>query len=126
MRVVGPAPMAFGVPRSPETDWMPAFLAQLAAPQAELITAIGEDGTETVYLFDADRESFAALTSQGGSWVVRQGGPVALWDLIENDFTTWDNNGRPDIDQIQLKVTDHSHAYWISGVPTLSWTHSLV
>lgn len=106
-------------------EWMPALLAQLAAPGAELVTATEEDGARTVYLFDSDRESFAALTSQDGSWVVRQGGPVALWDLIESDVTTWDNSGRPDIDQVQLKVSDRAHSYSIATEPELRWIHTV-
>ncbi|MEW1671976.1 ATP-grasp peptide maturase system methyltransferase [Streptomyces noursei] len=101
---------------SPDTlkGWMPAFLAQLAAPGAQLLRATS-DGRETVYLFDASREAFAALTANGDQWTVRQGGPVAIWDAIENTLTAWHDAGEPDITSVRLAVTPDAHAYWIGG-----------
>ncbi len=103
-------------PVSPDTlkDWMPAFLAQLAAPGAQFLRATS-DGRETVYLFDAGREAFAALTADGDQWTVRQGGPVAIWDAIENTVTAWHDAGEPDITSVRLAVTPEAHAYWIGG-----------
>ncbi|MGP3978529.1 ATP-grasp peptide maturase system methyltransferase [Streptomyces sp. 8N114] len=101
---------------SPDTlnDWMPAFLAQLAAPGAQLVRAIS-DSRETVYLFDTGREAFAALTADGDQWNVRQGGPVAIWDAIEEAVTAWEKAGKPDITSVRMAVTRDAHAYWIGG-----------
>ncbi|WP_326699075.1 ATP-grasp peptide maturase system methyltransferase [Streptomyces sp. NBC_01754] len=123
---------------SPEVlnDWMPAFLAQLAAPGAQLVRVIS-DGRETVYLFDTGREAFAALTANGDEWTVRQGGPVAIWDAIERAHTAWQDAGEPDISAVRLKVSPEAHAYWIGGQqittddrscwigekPSLRWKH---
>lgn len=105
--------------------WMPAFLAQLAAPGVQMInTASG--GEQRVYLFDTDRESFAELARDGDAWTVRQGGPVALWDAIETAVTTWQGTGEPDISAVQLDVTPAGHTYWIGDDPTLRWEHRLV
>ncbi|MFI0220172.1 ATP-grasp peptide maturase system methyltransferase [Streptomyces lydicus] len=93
-------------------DWMPAFLAQLAAPGAQLVCAVS-DSRETVYLFDTSRESFAALTTDGDEWNVRQGGPVAIWDAIESAVTAWKDAGEPDITTVRMAVTPETHAYWI-------------
>ncbi len=96
-------------------EWMPAFLAQLAAPGAHLVRAVSDGGQETVYLFDTAREAFAALTEDSGGWTVRQGGPVEIWDAIEGAVTAWQNTGEPDISTVRLKVTPKAHAYWIGG-----------
>ncbi|WP_016908388.1 ATP-grasp peptide maturase system methyltransferase [Streptomyces xiaopingdaonensis] len=119
-------------------DWMPAFLAQLAAPGAQLIHAVS-DSREVVYLFDTEREAFAALTADGDQWRVRQGGPVAIWDAIEEAVTAWQKAGEPDITAVRVAVTRNAHTYWIDGKqisndrrskwlggkePTLHWEHS--
>ncbi|MGW2469497.1 ATP-grasp peptide maturase system methyltransferase [Streptomyces bauhiniae] len=103
-------------------DWMPAFLAQLAAPGTQLVRAVS-DGRETVYLFDTGRESFAALSADGSEWHVRQGGPVSIWDAIENAVTAWRNAGEPDITSVRMEITPQAHAYWIDDHPALRWRH---
>jgi len=114
------------VPPTLLEEWMPAFLAQLAAPGAQLVRAALGDGTPQLYLFDADRESFAAFTENGSGWTVRQGGPVALWDDIEQALIAWQGGGRPDISAVRLRVTPSSHTYWISDRPALRWEHRLI
>ncbi|MGW4699839.1 ATP-grasp peptide maturase system methyltransferase [Streptomyces sp. NPDC004285] len=118
-------------------EWMPAFLAQLTAPGAQLTRAATSDGTPLLYLFDTDRESFAQFIQDGDSWTVRQGGPVALWDNIEQTFAAWQDAGSPDITAVRLHVTDRAHTYWIGGQkiasggrsrwigdsPALRWEH---
>lgn len=117
-------------------DWVPAFLAQLAAPGTQLVRAVS-DTRETVYLFDTAREAFAALTADGEEWNVRQGGPVAIWDAIEDTLTAWRDAGEPDITAVRMEVTPTAHAYWIGGQqittearsywigdqPALRWKH---
>jgi methyltransferase of ATP-grasp peptide maturase system len=105
-------------------DWMPAFLAQLAAPGAQFVRAVS-GSRETVYLFDTGREAFAALTAEGDEdgWNVRQGGPVAIWDAIEGAVTAWRDAGEPDITSVSLEVTPKAHAYWIGDRPALRWNH---
>lgn len=104
-------------------EWMPAFLAQLAAPGTQFVRAVG-DGRETVYLFDTGRESFAALTDDGSGWHVRQGGPAAIWDAVESAVVAWRDAGEPDITSVRMRVTRESHAYWIGDRPALRWTHA--
>ncbi len=113
------------VPPQALEQWTPAFIAQLAAPGVQLIRAVTEDDAETVYLSDTDRESFAALTPDQGGWAVRQGGPVALWDAVENGITAWQEAGRPDISAVRIQVTDRSHIYRIGETPALHWEHRL-
>lgn len=107
-------------------EWTPAFLAQLAAPDVQLVQAVSDDSGQTVhYLFDPGRESFAELTDDATGWTVRQGGPVALWDAVEDALTAWQDAGRPDIGAVRLRVTAEAHAYRIGEVPALRWEHRL-
>ncbi|MBT2468512.1 ATP-grasp peptide maturase system methyltransferase [Streptomyces sp. ISL-66] len=104
---------------------MPAFLAQLAAPTAQVLRAQTSDGGALVYLFDPDRESFAELVQDGDEWLVRQGGPISLWDDVEQALRAWDGIGQPGITEVHLRVTERSHTYWIGDYPALRWDHPL-
>ncbi|MEV5349742.1 ATP-grasp peptide maturase system methyltransferase [Streptomyces achromogenes] len=104
-------------------QWTPAFLAQLATPGAQLVTAVADGGEQTVYLFDAERESFAQLNDNGHGWTVRQGGPLALWDAIEDALIAWQEAGRPDLSAVRLQITLQAHAYRIGEKPALRWEH---
>ncbi|MFJ9925036.1 ATP-grasp peptide maturase system methyltransferase [Streptomyces misionensis] len=106
-------------------EWMPAFLAQLAAPGTQLVRATNGDGSPLRYLFDPERESFAEFLVDGESWTVRQGGPVALWDNVERSLVAWRDAGAPEIDSVRLRVTPASHWYWIDGAPSLHWEHRI-
>ncbi|MFE6227680.1 ATP-grasp peptide maturase system methyltransferase [Streptomyces sp. NPDC057854] len=106
-------------------QWMPAFLAQLAAPGAQFVRATGGDGSPLRYLFDPERESFAEFLVGDGGWTVRQGGPVALWDEVERSLVAWQDAGAPEIDSVRLHVTPASHRYWIDQAPSLCWEHRI-
>lgn len=107
-------------------DWMPAFIAQLSAPGAQLVNAVTSDGNPLLYLFDPDRESFAEfITADDGSCTVRQGGPVPLWGDIEEPLIAWEVAGRPGIDAVRLRVTEDAHEYWVEGSPALHWEHRI-
>ncbi|MEY9946712.1 ATP-grasp peptide maturase system methyltransferase [Kitasatospora sp. GAS1066B] len=107
------------------TGWMPAFLAQLSAPGAQLVHAATTGGAQLLFLFDPERESFAEFVAEDDMWTVRQGGPVALWDDIERALIAWQDSGCPDITDVQLRVTQASHTYWIGDSPELRWEHRL-
>lgn len=107
-------------------EWMPAFIAQLAAPGTRFSRATSLEGKRLLHLFDPDRESFAQFTQVGGAWMVRQGGPLALWDTIEQALTTWQDAGSPDISAVQLRITKQTHTYWIDSHPGLCWQHHLL
>ncbi|GHB22993.1 hypothetical protein GCM10010346_53220 [Streptomyces chryseus] len=106
-------------------EWMPAFLAQLGAPGAQFVRAATSDGAQLLYVFDPERESFAEFTSDGEDWTVRQGGPAALWDDIEQALTPWQDAGSPDNTAVQLHITANTHTYWIGANPALRWQHCL-
>ncbi|MFF1483936.1 ATP-grasp peptide maturase system methyltransferase [Streptomyces sp. NPDC058319] len=107
-------------------EWMPAFLAQLAAPGAQFVRATDGDGSPLRYLFDPERESFAQfVAADGDRWTVRQGGPVALWDDVERSLVAWQDAGAPEIDSVRLRVTPASHLYWIDQAPSPRWEHRI-
>ena len=107
-------------------EWMPAFLAQLTAPGAQFVRATAGDGTQNLYLFDAERESFAAFTEDTSGGTVRQGGPVALWDAVEETLTAWQDAGSPDIASVRLHITEQAHTYWIGDQQPLRWEHRII
>lgn len=105
-------------------EWMPAFLTQLALPRAQFVRARSSDGSRLLYLFDEERQSFAAFTENAAGWTVGQGGPVALWDVVERNIADWYAAGRPDIGNLRLRVTERAHEYWIEDTQ-LAWSHCL-
>ncbi|WP_181804957.1 ATP-grasp peptide maturase system methyltransferase [Streptomyces shenzhenensis] len=107
-------------------EWMPAFLAQLAAPGARFTRATSPEGDRLLYIFDPDRESFASFRENDGTWTVCQGGPVALWDAIEQTITAWQDADSPDITAVRLHITREAHTYWVDGHPALRWQHHLI
>nr|WSW47036.1 ATP-grasp peptide maturase system methyltransferase [Streptomyces sp. NBC_01001] len=85
-------------------DWDTRFVAQIAAPRAQRMT-LGRDGhTEHVFL-DVEAGAWAALRQDGGTWLVRQGGPARVWDDIEERVTRWRADGSPALDRFEIKVT---------------------
>ncbi|MFC4032896.1 ATP-grasp peptide maturase system methyltransferase [Streptomyces polygonati] len=77
------------------------FLAQSAAPDAQM-TMVGG----VVHLIDVISGSAATLTPDDGTWHVRQGGPVRLWDRIETVLSAYDEAGRPGPETFRLRVDD--------------------
>ncbi len=106
-------------------EWMPAFLAQLALPGVQFVRATDDTGAHLLYLFDVERESFAAFTEEASGWRVRQGGPVALWDDVEQTLLAWRDAGQPEISTVRVHVTDSLSTYSISGRVTLRWEHRI-
>jgi hypothetical protein len=48
-----------------------------------LVRATTNEGARLLYLFDPERELFAEFMVDGPEGRVRQGGPISLWDRIE-------------------------------------------
>ncbi|MFI8391842.1 ATP-grasp peptide maturase system methyltransferase [Streptomyces sp. NPDC085540] len=92
------------------------FLAQTAVPDAQM-TWLGE----RVLMADAVTGSAALLTPQGGGgWEVREGGPVRLWERVENVLTAYDEAGRPGPQTFTLHVYDggqHLRHPHVPGLP---------
>ncbi|MCX5460492.1 rRNA adenine N-6-methyltransferase family protein [Streptomyces sp. FT1] len=119
------------VPPTVLEEWTPAFLAQLTAPDAQLVHARTAEGEQQrTYLFDPGRESFAEFAPgprNAARRTVRQGGPIRLWDQVEEVLLAWRDAGSPGIDAVRLRVTETAHHYWLDGTsaPSLRWEHAL-
>jgi len=86
------------------TDWTTRFVVQLAAPRAQRLTMERDGHTEDV-LIDVESGSWAALYEHGGRWVVRQDGPDALWDAVEEQLGRWHAAGTPALEEFTVSVT---------------------
>ncbi|MGW1980324.1 ATP-grasp peptide maturase system methyltransferase [Streptomyces sp. NPDC001889] len=75
------------------------FLAQCAVPGAQM-TTVGD----VVHLADVVTGSAATLTPCEGGWVVREGGPVGLWDRVEAVLSSYDAADRPGPETFRLHV----------------------
>ncbi|QKW08220.1 methyltransferase [Streptomyces sp. NA04227] len=98
-------------------NWTGRFVAQLAAPSAELMTT--GDG---VLLVDVATGSQAWTEAHGRTWIVHQHGPLRLWDQVEAAVSTWHQAGAPDQSAFGMSVTpDHTQHVWIGAPDGPSW-----
>lgn len=110
---LGTLPRREGHTRATETgpdildDWTVRFLAQLALPTAQHVQVLPDKpGTSPEHLLvDVTTDAYAWLTSHGGEWTVTQGGPVRLWDHLEQTMTEWRRLGAPAQDKFTLIAT---------------------
>ncbi|MFD3664477.1 ATP-grasp peptide maturase system methyltransferase [Streptomyces sp. NPDC058659] len=86
-------------------DWTARFVAQLAAPRAQLLRISLDGGEAAPVLLDVGAGAWASLHQLGRRWVVRQGGPDRLWDRIEDHVARWRRAGSPDLDRFRITVT---------------------
>ncbi|MFH9707187.1 ATP-grasp peptide maturase system methyltransferase [Streptomyces luteogriseus] len=85
-------------------NWTTRFVAQLAAPGTQRLTMQRDGRTEDV-LVDVETESWAAVYSEGGRWLVRQGGPQPLWDAVEDRLGQWRHAGAPALEEFTVSVS---------------------
>lgn len=84
-------------------EWTSRFVVQLAAPRTQRITLPRGDVREQV-LLDVEAGSWAALSSDGDSWTVRQGGPDRVWDAVERTYERWLADGAPPLERFTVRV----------------------
>lgn len=93
-------------------DWTARFVAQFVAPRAQRLTLERDGRTEHVVI-DVDAGAWAVLFQDDARWMVRQGGPVRLWDTITECLAQWQADGRPSADRMRLRVDCHGqHLIW--------------
>ncbi|SBT90472.1 methyltransferase, ATP-grasp peptide maturase system [Streptomyces sp. DI166] len=85
-------------------DWDARFVAQLAAPRAQHISLALAGATQHV-LVDVEAGAWATLARDGERWAVRQGGPVPLWDMVEDHVLRWRADGSPSLERFEATVT---------------------
>ncbi|MGZ3115718.1 ATP-grasp peptide maturase system methyltransferase [Streptomyces sp. H62] len=91
------------------------FLTQSAVPDAQLVTIDG-----ILHLVDVVSGSSAALTMDGDTWEVREGGPLRLWERIEQVVDAFDAAGRPQPEAFTLRVDGKGQQLLHPGMPPLS------
>ncbi|MGI5426496.1 hypothetical protein [Streptomyces sp. CA-179760] len=85
-------------------NWSARFVTQLAVPGAQRLTMQRDGRTENV-MVDVGSGSWAAVYEDGGRWLVRQGGPEALWDRVEEQLGRWRTAGAPELEEFTVTVT---------------------
>ncbi|MEU2608539.1 ATP-grasp peptide maturase system methyltransferase [Streptomyces albus] len=107
----------------PEVLTMPdsGFVAQLALPHARHFSLPADDGTVSTYVLDARNDAFAVLTPDGDGWAVRQGGPVLLWDAIEEALALWQDAASLGPTEFGLTVTPDAQHVWLAAPDGPSW-----
>ncbi|CAL9479721.1 ATP-grasp peptide maturase system methyltransferase [Streptomyces sp. enrichment culture] len=97
------------------------FVAQLALPHARHFSLPADDGTVSTYVLDARNDAFAVLTPDGDGWAVRQGGPVLLWDAIEQALALWQDAASLGPTEFGLTVTPDAQHVWLAAPDGPSW-----
>jgi len=94
---------------------MGRFVAQLTIPKAQHQPVVFQDDGSTIdYLIDSEHDSRAAIVPEpGGGFVVRQSGPIRLWDEVENAVAEWCRAGEPGIEHFAIRVTQDSQTIWL-------------
>lgn len=85
-------------------DWTAAFVAQLAAPSAELPNT----GDEVV-LRDVATGSQAWTEPTSTGWQVHQHGPLRLWDQVEDALLAWQAAGAPAQHEFVMRIGPDMH-----------------
>ncbi|MFC7386297.1 ATP-grasp peptide maturase system methyltransferase [Sphaerisporangium rhizosphaerae] len=93
------------------------FVAQLAAPSAQRLGT----GDETILVDVATGSQASSSKTAEGEWVVRQHGPLRLWDAVEDAIETWQQAGSPDQSAFGLRVTRDRQYVWLGDNDGPSW-----
>ncbi|MEE1931300.1 ATP-grasp peptide maturase system methyltransferase [Streptomyces sp. TRM 70351] len=91
------------------------FLAQSTVPHTQMVT-VGQ----VVHLVDVVTGSAATLTPEDETWQVREGGPVNLWQRIENLLDAYDAAGTPAPETFTLHARDRELLLRHPQMPTLT------
>ncbi|WP_051856308.1 ATP-grasp peptide maturase system methyltransferase [Streptomyces sp. NRRL B-1347] len=99
-------------------QWAGRFVAQLAAPSAELMhTSTGP------VLRDVATGSQAWAEQDGSGWQVHQHGPLRLWDRVEEALQTWQEAGAPPLTAFGMTVSDtaEEQVVWLESPEGPRW-----
>ncbi len=97
-------------------QWAGGFVAQLAAPSAELMTT-----STGIVLRDVATGSQAWTEPARRGWSVHQHGPLRLWDQIETALQHWIDAGAPDLTGFGMSATPFEQRVWIGSPSGPSW-----
>ncbi|MFF7655039.1 ATP-grasp peptide maturase system methyltransferase [Streptomyces sp. NPDC007983] len=97
-------------------EWAGRFVAQLAAPSAELMTT-----SSGIILRDVATGSQAWTEPDGEGWTVCQHGPLRLWDQVEQALLLWRDAGAPDLTEFGMTATPFEQTVWIGSPKGPNW-----
>lgn len=99
----------------------PAFMAQLAAPDARFFSLPDDGGPAATFVLDSVTDSFAVLTATDNDWQVRQGGPRHLWDAVESAVAIWEKYGSPNRAAFGVTVSHDEQVVWLGNPNGPQW-----
>lgn len=103
-------------------SWTARFIAQLATPDAQIVTRKSGDGPMIDYLIDSKSQSVASVTPVGNSESqVRESGPLSLWGKIEESIISWQQTGFTPLSEFRIDINPESQRVYVTGHETLSW-----
>nr|WP_199818683.1 methyltransferase domain-containing protein [Streptomyces leeuwenhoekii] len=88
------------------------FLVQSAVPTAQMLTIDG-----IVHVIDISTGAAATLTPANGGWQVREGGPVRLWERVEQIVDSFDGADKPGPESFTLYVRGGEQHLWHPRMP---------
>ncbi|MEV0254777.1 ATP-grasp peptide maturase system methyltransferase [Streptomyces sp. NPDC050732] len=99
-------------------EWAGHFVAQLAAPSAELMTT-----SAGVILRDVATGSQAWTEPDGNGTTVHQHGPLRLWDQVEAALEAWQEAGAPALTEFGMTVSDTAleQTVWLGSPDGPRW-----
>ncbi|MFR9722447.1 ATP-grasp peptide maturase system methyltransferase [Streptomyces sp. MS19] len=97
-------------------NWAGRFVAQLAAPSAQLMTT-----GSGVVLRDVATGSQAWTEPDGDGWAVQQHGPLPLWDQVERALLLWQDVGAPALTEFGMTATPFEQMVWIGSPEGPRW-----
>lgn len=103
-------------------EWTPRFVAQLAAPSAELV----ERGDGVALLDVATGSQAWTETLPSGEVLVHQHGTLRLWDQIEDAIAQWEAAGAPDQSSFGMSVAPEAQRVWVGSPDGPSWALPLL
>lgn len=94
------------------------FVAQLSAPSAQRFGV----GDQTILIDVATGSQASTAKAAAGGWVVRQHGPLKLWDAVEEAVEVWQKAGAPDRSAFGLTVKQNGEQrVWLGTPDGPSW-----
>ncbi|MGW6917587.1 ATP-grasp peptide maturase system methyltransferase [Kitasatospora sp. NPDC054939] len=99
------------------TDWTGKWVAQLAAPSAELMGA----GGHQILVDHATGSHARTAPHPDGGWTVTQRGPLRLWDQVEDAIIQWQQAGAPHQAAFGITVDGDGQRVWLHSEDGPGW-----
>ncbi|MBV6699389.1 ATP-grasp peptide maturase system methyltransferase [Kitasatospora aureofaciens] len=98
-------------------DWTGKWVAQLAAPSAEIL---GSGGEQILVDFATGSHARTQPDPDGG-WTVTQRGPLRLWDQVETAVKAWQREGAPHQQGFGITIDGGGQRVWIGSEDGPGW-----